>query len=216
MPKPTLSRSENQLITRKRLRDSALNVFALKGIHGAGIEQIAKDAGYSRGAFYANYDSKLDILIEILSEKQVTEIKLWREFIESVDNPETGLAKLTEQYDNREQNIQRNRINVELQLEADRNPEFKPVFESYLDSLYLEIRRFYLALLQRYGKAAPDNLDSLVVTTRLLGLGLGSQTALGNTVAAKLSPAKVMLDYMQTVIAAAPALTDALHTKPKR
>lgn len=206
MPQPALTREENRLITRKRLRDSALNVFAQKGIRGAGIEQIAKDAGYSRGAFYANYDSKLDVLIEILNEKQVEEIKQWRAVIESVDNPEEGLKKLTGQYDDREQNIQRNLINIELQLEADRNQEFREVFERYLDNLYLEIRRFYQALLTRYGKAEPSDLDSLVVATRLLGLGLGSQTSLGSSLREHLRPGMVMLDYMHAVIAAAPDL----------
>ena len=206
MPQPSLTREENRLITRKRLRDSALHVFAQKGIRGAGIEQIAKGAGYSRGAFYANYDSKLDVLIEILNEKQVEEVKHWRSVIESVDNPEEGLEKLTRQYDDREQNIQRNLINIELQLEADRNQDFREIFEHYLDNLYLEIRRFYRALLERYGKAEPSDLDSLVVATRLLGLGLGSQTALGGRLRKDFPPSKIMLDFMHAVIAAAPSL----------
>ena len=209
MSNSSLSRKETQLITRMRLRESALNAFATKGVHGAGIEHIARAAGYTRGAFYANYDSKLDILIDILSDKQVQEARLWRDFIVTATDPEKGLTHLASQYDDRADNIQRARINVELQLEADRNPNFRAVFETYLDSLYQEIRQFYIALLKRYGKAAPKHLDSLVVTTRLLGLGLGSTTALGRNLGQTITPTQIMLDFIHTVIDGAPTLNNA-------
>lgn len=210
MSRSQLSREESQLITRKRLRESALNAFASKGIHGVGIEQIVREAGYTRGAFYSNYDSKLDMLIDILDEKQVKEARLWQDFIATVEDPEKGLEHLARQYEDRQQNIQRALINVELQLEADRNEAFSSVFENYLDSLYAEIRRFYVVLLRRYGKAPPEHLDSLVVTTRLLGLGLGSRTSLGKQLRSKRSPAEVMLDFMRSVIAISPELDDQI------
>src|SRR5690606_23005775 len=119
-----LSREESQLITRKRLRESALKAFACKGIHGVGIEQIVRDAGYTRGAFYSNYDSKLDMLIDILNEKQVKEARLWQDFMDTVEDPDKGLEHLTRQYEDRQENIERALINVELQLEADRNEAF--------------------------------------------------------------------------------------------
>lgn len=52
---------------------------AALGDHGVGADRDrgivdrhnATVAGYSRGAFSSNYDSKLDLLIDLLCEKQV-------------------------------------------------------------------------------------------------------------------------------------------------
>ncbi|RPF19581.1 TetR/AcrR family transcriptional regulator [Myceligenerans xiligouense] len=44
--------------TRARLMDAAYTVFARDGIHGASIEVICEAAGFTRGAFYSNFDSK--------------------------------------------------------------------------------------------------------------------------------------------------------------
>lgn len=47
--------------TRERLMDAALEVFAEKGVLAATVEEICERAGFSRGAFYSNYESKDDL-----------------------------------------------------------------------------------------------------------------------------------------------------------
>ena len=42
--------------TRERLIDAAIDVFAEKGVLGASVEEICEDAGFTRGAFYSNFD----------------------------------------------------------------------------------------------------------------------------------------------------------------
>lgn len=203
---PQLTRKQSQQQTRDRLRSAALSVIASKGLHGAGILEITKKAGFSRGAFYANYDTKLDLLIDILREKQLVEVQFWQQFIEQAADPDTGLAQLAQQYDNRRQNMQRTLINIELQLEAERNEEFRAVFEHYLDALYAEIRRFFASLLKRYNKAETENLNSLVIAMRLLGLGLGSSSSLGKNFSEGKNASEVVLDFLHSVIDSSPDL----------
>mgnify|MGYP002737934259 CR=1 FL=1 len=50
--------SARRLQTRQRLMDAAVGVFAEKGIEGASVEEISEAAGFTRGAFYSNFDSK--------------------------------------------------------------------------------------------------------------------------------------------------------------
>ena len=64
------SRAETQAETRLRLLDAAAEEFAAHGFAGASIDAITARAGYSRGAFYSNFDSKADLLLE-LSEVQM-------------------------------------------------------------------------------------------------------------------------------------------------
>ena len=44
--------------TQQRLLDAAFRVLASDGFAGASIETIVAEAGFTRGAFYSNFDSK--------------------------------------------------------------------------------------------------------------------------------------------------------------
>lgn len=56
--------------TKDKLLAAALEVFTARGIANASIEQISEAAGYTRGAFYSNFSSKEDLLIELLEYRQ--------------------------------------------------------------------------------------------------------------------------------------------------
>ena len=51
--------------TCEKLFEAAARVFEEQGIGGASIETIAAAAGFSRGAFYSNFKSKDELIIEI-------------------------------------------------------------------------------------------------------------------------------------------------------
>ena len=49
--------------TRRKLLLAAEQTFARDGYEAARLEDIAARAGYTRGAFYANFESKEDIFL---------------------------------------------------------------------------------------------------------------------------------------------------------
>ena len=49
--------------TRDKLFEAAARVFEADGIGGASIEAIAAAAGFTRGAFYSNFDSKDELIM---------------------------------------------------------------------------------------------------------------------------------------------------------
>jgi AcrR family transcriptional regulator len=61
-----LSRAEKQAETRKKLLDAAEHVFLRRGLQGSSVEEIAAEAGFTRGAFYSNFDSKDELFVELL------------------------------------------------------------------------------------------------------------------------------------------------------
>lgn len=63
---PRMSRAESKARTRDRLLDAARQVFEEKGFHAATVEEIVARAGYTRGAFYANWSDKADVLWELI------------------------------------------------------------------------------------------------------------------------------------------------------
>jgi len=64
-----LTRDESRRQTRERLIEAAHELFIAEGIETASIDRIAEHAGYSRGAFYSNFETKEDILWEILDRE---------------------------------------------------------------------------------------------------------------------------------------------------
>lgn len=53
---------------RELIRDAAKRVFVEAGLHGASVREIAKAAGYTTGAIYAQYASKEEVYADILRE----------------------------------------------------------------------------------------------------------------------------------------------------
>ena len=68
MPRKRLSRQEQQQRTRSRLMESAAKVFACKGMQQGSIDEVAEDAGYTKGAFYANFRNKEELFLAMLDE----------------------------------------------------------------------------------------------------------------------------------------------------
>jgi AcrR family transcriptional regulator len=63
---PRLTREERKRATREQLLDAARVVFARAGYHGASVEEIASQAGYSTGALYSNFEGKEDLFLALL------------------------------------------------------------------------------------------------------------------------------------------------------
>ncbi|WP_125100561.1 TetR/AcrR family transcriptional regulator [Leucobacter chromiireducens] len=55
--------------TRTRLLDAAVEVFAEEGLQGASVEAISARAGFTRGAFYSNFESKEQLFLELLARE---------------------------------------------------------------------------------------------------------------------------------------------------
>ncbi|MBE1159220.1 TetR/AcrR family transcriptional regulator [Dyella acidiphila] len=66
MPRKRLTREESREQTRLRLLEAAAVAIAKKGLAATSVEDIAAQAGYTRGAFYSNFKSKSDLFIELL------------------------------------------------------------------------------------------------------------------------------------------------------
>jgi AcrR family transcriptional regulator len=61
-----LTRQESKDLTRERLLEAAHTLFLEQGYAGATIEDITAAAGFTRGAFYSNFNGKPQILLELL------------------------------------------------------------------------------------------------------------------------------------------------------
>src|SRR5262245_38746350 len=61
-----LSRLERKSQTRAELLRAARVVFLRRGFHGASVDEIAEEAGYTKGAVYSNFAGKDDLYLAVL------------------------------------------------------------------------------------------------------------------------------------------------------
>ncbi|HEX4564801.1 MAG TPA: helix-turn-helix domain-containing protein [Solirubrobacteraceae bacterium] len=66
---PRLTRKEKQAHTRECLMHSAARVFAQRGLEQASIDEVAEQAGFTKGAFYANFKNKEELFLAMLDER---------------------------------------------------------------------------------------------------------------------------------------------------
>jgi AcrR family transcriptional regulator len=71
----TVSRREKQRQTRKSLLDAAARICCRQGLEGASVDQVAQEAGFTKGAFYANFKSKEELFLVMLDERFAREIE---------------------------------------------------------------------------------------------------------------------------------------------
>jgi AcrR family transcriptional regulator len=79
MARRRLTRHEQQAKTRERLLRAAAKVFARHGFDGASVGKVAEEAGYTKGAVYANFASKDDLfsaLLEAHCQESLEETRL--------------------------------------------------------------------------------------------------------------------------------------------
>jgi AcrR family transcriptional regulator len=69
-----VTRREKQAETRDSLLRAAAKLFCRHGLEGSSVEQVALEAGYTKGAFYANFRSKEELFLVMLDEKFDAEI----------------------------------------------------------------------------------------------------------------------------------------------
>ena len=58
--------SEHKAKSRERIIEAARRLFRKRGFDGASIDQVMHEAGLTRGAFYAHFESKEDLVSEVL------------------------------------------------------------------------------------------------------------------------------------------------------
>lgn len=66
---PVTSHAEMTTDARAALLEAGARVFAGEGFHGATVEDIAEAAGFTRGAFYAHFTDKADLLLTLMEER---------------------------------------------------------------------------------------------------------------------------------------------------
>jgi AcrR family transcriptional regulator len=160
-PPQRISRDERRQQTLLALRESALREFAHFGVSGTSAERIAEAAGFTRGAFYANFENKQALLLDLIGERMATEQASWLELSESELELDTLLDTLNERALRFDPHGLWSMISAETYLYALRDPAFAQQYRVYHDSVRSTFTRIVGNLFERAGKRPPVPLEDL-------------------------------------------------------
>jgi AcrR family transcriptional regulator len=211
---PRLTRTESRKITRERLVRSVEQGLNACGVSGMAVDKVARDAGYSRGAFYANFDDWADVLVDLLELRQERELQFWSDILKVGDDVGSSISHVIDL--SRDIGAVMGIASVELQLEAERNEKFRPHYEAYIENIYRRICDLFVLILERYGKAPPDDLRAQVIAIYAVGLRLGLPSTGGMHPLDADQRAALILSLVMHVIAKAPPMIPGASSAPAK
>jgi AcrR family transcriptional regulator len=92
-PRKRLTREESRAQTRATLIAVGRTHFLRDGLGGAVAEKIAEDAGYSRGALYANFDGKEELFVAVIREEQARHLNVFQSLLKEEQSGKKRLKK---------------------------------------------------------------------------------------------------------------------------
>jgi AcrR family transcriptional regulator len=84
--------------TYRKLIAAGQRIFARDGFEASRIEDIAAEAGHTRGAFYANFDTKEDLFFALLEQQAEKRVRRLQTALEGIDTREEALQVVREYY----------------------------------------------------------------------------------------------------------------------
>lgn len=92
-----VTRAERQARTRQELIDAADRVFTERGFHGASLDLVSAEAGYTKGAVYSNFASKEDLFFAVYERRADRTLALVEGvFAEHASDPRQGAREVAE------------------------------------------------------------------------------------------------------------------------
>ena len=80
--------------TRQRILEAAGRRFKQDGIDGAGVAAVMSDAGLTNGAFYAHFESKEDLVANVLADQ----LRMQRQGFDGLPSDRAGLEAIIRAY----------------------------------------------------------------------------------------------------------------------
>jgi AcrR family transcriptional regulator len=173
MPRGDFDRSARKALTRARLLQAAARVYARRGFGGATLDEVAAEAGFTKGAVYAHFGSKENLLLALMEEhlaRQVAEqVALFDRERITWERPLAGSIRWMERL---EQDPDPFRLFVELWIYAQRDERLRTRLADGVGALRATFASFAAASAADADVEPSPNASEQFANV-MLGLGLG-------------------------------------------
>lgn len=166
------SRREQQQRTRRELVDAAGRVFAKRGLERASIDEIAAEAGFTKGAFYASFASKDELFLTIVDEKFAAEVERVDAMLGDGEDPESQARDAAMDFV-RTVNADPDwsRLFFEFTVRAARDPAFRGHLAARYDALRARLVEVYERWSAGFPTAPPLPLEQIATMTYCMANG---------------------------------------------
>jgi len=177
-----LSREEKRQETKEKLLRSAEQLFNQGGYEKASVDLIAENAGFSKGAFYSNFESKEEIFLALLESSKRRNIAALESLVAQEMSAEQMLVAIRNHQSGPESDFDFAQLAVEFALQASRDPTFAKAYarlnRNFRDSMIGVLEKLYTKLGRVPPAPAKDLADILIAT--ITGLLLQASDAPAN------------------------------------
>ncbi len=161
------TREQSKDQTRERLLNAAQDIFLKKGYVAASVEDIAAAAGYTRGAFYSNFRSKAELLLELLERDHSAVQGELQQIFDTGGSREQMESTVLAYYSRLFRDDRCFLLWVEAKLQAARDAKFRVSFNQFLQDKRAQMAEFIRRFAERAG-------TPLLLPPETLALGLMS------------------------------------------
>jgi len=165
-----MSRSERKAQTRSALLEAGRGLFTREGFHGATLDRVAAEAGFTKGAVYASFPTKADLFLAIFEERCDVRCAEIRRMGERAGSPAEFLELVVADW---QRVMRRERdwslLLIEFWVHAARDDDLR----GRLLELHLRTRRATVEVLERLGAGEGLALDVEAAVTGQVALGNG-------------------------------------------
>ncbi|MFC3454359.1 TetR/AcrR family transcriptional regulator [Amycolatopsis speibonae] len=190
-----LTRAEQQQRTHDHLLDAGRQVFLRRGFLAATVEEIAADAGYTRGAVYKHFGGKEGLWLAIIEADADGHLQGLREAIARAAGREEVIAALNPADVADKDAAKWSAAAAEVLAATAQQPETAALIAAIQRRHDDEVVALLAEHSRRLGLEPAMPLDQAVVMLGALGIGL----ALRQTVAPASDPAAILTHVLETV-----------------
>jgi AcrR family transcriptional regulator len=190
-----LTRAEQQRRTHEHLLDAGHKVFLRRGFLAATVEEIAADAGYTRGAVYKHFGGKEGLWLAIIEAGADAHLHGLRDALSRAASREQVLAALAPADPADEEAAKWSAAAAEVLAATAQQPETATLVAAIQRRHDDEVITLLTEHSQRLGLDPAMPLDQAVVMLGALGIGL----ALRQTVAPASDPGAILAHVLGTI-----------------
>jgi AcrR family transcriptional regulator len=167
-----LTRKQKQERTRAKLMSSATRLFCRRGLEQASVEEIAQQAGYTKGAFYSNFKSKEELFLAMLDEKFAEEIERIERTLRTDEAPDEAARHAGEDLIRFVRaDPEWERLYLEFVGYAARNDEFRQELLTRCRAMDARLEEIYRRWAAQIGLVPPIPLADITQITSIMAEG---------------------------------------------
>jgi AcrR family transcriptional regulator len=191
-----MTREQSRARTRELVLDSAAVIFRRDGFHQASIDEIAEEAGFSRGAVYSSFANKEDFFLALHDREAQESVQLIAErLLEDGTLKDAAQTAARTFYERHLADPEWSLLMAEFSVHAARNPDVARRFREQ-DQLWREASTRLIAEICARECVECDERDVDEVVTAMMAVGCGI------TLEQQVAPDTVSQEMMEDVFVA--------------